>query len=212
MTPTDLVGRYPRLFHLADAGAWPAVLDHGLLPAQELVRRAGLPHEQAEAMLAGHRLKQVPLQVPGLGPAVLRDQKPLHRGKLASALTDGMSVEDWLRLLNLMVFFFPDDQGLLKLHAVYREQPALVLTLSTHSVLHQYGSLVRISNINSGAVLYKPAPRGRQTFLPVSRADGRRLVKEITVLGPVTDLPRHLLTAELWTPDGLRTALSWRSS
>ena len=34
---SELIERYPRLFHLAEAGSAPAISEHGLLPAKEIV-------------------------------------------------------------------------------------------------------------------------------------------------------------------------------
>ena len=34
----ELIERYPRLFHLAEAGSAPAISEHGLLPAKRLCR------------------------------------------------------------------------------------------------------------------------------------------------------------------------------
>ena len=34
---SELIERYPRRFHLAEAGSAPAISEHGLLPAEEIV-------------------------------------------------------------------------------------------------------------------------------------------------------------------------------
>jgi hypothetical protein len=38
----ELIERYPRLFHLAEAGSAPAISEHGPLPAQEIVSTSAL--------------------------------------------------------------------------------------------------------------------------------------------------------------------------
>lgn len=51
MDVDELVERYPRLFHLTEAGSWPAIAAHGLLPAGEIVSTSALsPGEQAEIL------------------------------------------------------------------------------------------------------------------------------------------------------------------
>ncbi|WP_425284235.1 DUF7002 family protein [Geodermatophilus africanus] len=85
---------------------WPCIERHGLLSAAEIVRRWQVPPDRAEALLTRKRPEPVLLDHPELGVAVRRDQHPLREHLLAPALTDGMNVEDWLRLLNGFVFFF----------------------------------------------------------------------------------------------------------
>jgi hypothetical protein len=38
----ELIERYPRLFHLAEAGSAPAISQHGLLPPKEIVSTSAL--------------------------------------------------------------------------------------------------------------------------------------------------------------------------
>jgi hypothetical protein len=37
----DLVVTYPRLYHWATAGSWPAIAEHGLLSTADIVRAVG---------------------------------------------------------------------------------------------------------------------------------------------------------------------------
>jgi hypothetical protein len=62
------IGRYPRLFHLAGAGSWPAIAAHGLLPAAAIVSTSAL------------------------GQVVIRDQTPL-RPHILEKVLHGMTAE-----------------------------------------------------------------------------------------------------------------------
>lgn len=198
----EFVARHPRLWHLAHADAWPAIQERGLLSATRLVALAGLPADRADRLLAHRRAESVQLNLPDGHTAVLRDQKPLHEGKLATVLTDGVTVNDWLRLLNSLVFFFPKEEALRAVYAAYAADPVVVLSVDSASLLDDYGSLVRLAHINTGSTLYAPAKRGPSTFLPVERFDRRKTVKEVGVREAVPNITDHLLRVEKWLPNG----------
>ena len=139
---------------------------------------------------------------------MLRDQDPLNEAKLASALTGGLTVPEWLLLLNDLAFFFPTTEGLDKMVKKYGHEPVVVLTVSTTSLVHEYEWSIRLAAINTGSVLYRPAPRGRDTFLSIHRFDhAKRTVKEVAVQNGVPNLLDHLLKAERWLPDRTKVRL-----
>jgi hypothetical protein len=201
MDEATFLARYPRVWHLAHGDAWPGLRRHGLLSAQRLVELFERG-DDADPLLGQRRPDPVVLEHPVHGSAILRDQHPLNAAKLQRALQDGMEVEEWLRLLNRLVFFFPSRQALDVLASAYADQPQLVLTLNTRSLVAEYGVWVKLASINTGSVLYNPAKRGRDTFLSIARHDPKRPVKEIAVHDGVPDLVRHLITVERRLPDG----------
>jgi hypothetical protein len=84
----------------------------------------------------------------------------------------------------------------------------IALTIRTRSLVREHEPWIRLTSINTGSVLYKPAPRGRDTFLSIRRFDhSKKTVKEVAVEGGVPDLMAHLLNAERWLPDGSVVAL-----
>jgi hypothetical protein len=213
----DFVARYPRLYHLAHGDAWPNLQRHGLLSAAGLVRLFEVP--DAGSLLAQRRPEAEALTHPVHGTATLRDQKPLNEAKLASALTEGVTVSEWLDLLSRLAFFFPgregrDPDGLQKMLAVYGHEPVVVLTVDTSSLVRDYEASILLSHINTGATYYAPAPRGRDTFLSIRRYDHakRRTVKEVAVPDGVPNLLDHLHTAERRLPDGTKDRLDGRDS
>lgn len=207
MDTAEFVRRHPRLWHLAHGDAWRGIQDHGLLSAVALVRAWEVPADRAEALLSRRRLTSESLEHPSFGTAVLRDQKPLHEGKLASVLADGLTVPEWLRLLNTFVFLFPDAAALQTLRTAYADEPAVALEIDTAKLIAEYGSLVRLSAINTGAVLYKPAPRGRGTFMGVAQFDRTKKVREVAIADGLPDVLRYLVSATRFQPDGSSSAL-----
>jgi hypothetical protein len=199
--PADFVAKYPTLLHLADVRSWPSIERHGLLSAAEIVRRWQVPPDRAEALLTRKRPEPILLEHPQLGVAVLRDQHPLREHLLAPALTDGMNVGDWLRLLNGLVFFFTSPDRLQALRSAYRTTPAVLLTVRTRSLVQEHGARVRLAGMNTGNTSRKVKERGASTFLPIGRYDLRARVQEVAVMDEVSDLRDHLLSAELLPAD-----------
>ena len=203
MDTEDFIAKYPTLLHLAHAESWPSIQQHGLLSTEQLLRRWHVDADRAEAHLSQKRPEPVHLSHPEHGLAVLRDQHPLTETQLAPALTDGMTVADWLRLLNSHVFFFPNETGLRTLYSAYRPEPAVVIKVRTRSLVRVHEARVRLAGINTGNTSRRPAPRGADTFLPIRRYDHRkRAVQEVAVLDEVSDLHGHLISAQTWNPDG----------
>jgi hypothetical protein len=106
-------------------------------------------------------------------------------------------------------------RGLLRARA-YRDHPQTVLTIRTATLVAAHSNRTLLSPINSGSTIYKPQPRGRDTFLPIadypfdawkkkrSRSKG---VAELAVTNGVPDIMDHVLavhrvlngvTQELW--------------
>ena len=55
MKVDTLVEKYPRLYHMAHEGAWPAIVEHGLLSVEALLDLYGIEGEEREAHFARHR-------------------------------------------------------------------------------------------------------------------------------------------------------------
>lgn len=205
MDKGEFIGRYPRLWHLAHGDAWPGIRRHGLLTTAQVLDLFGV---DPPGISSRRRTTPVPLTHPEHGNAVIRDQKPLNLTKLASALTDGMTVEQWLTMLDGLVFFFPTEKAMGSMLNVYGVDPVVVLTVDTRSLVKDYEPWIRLAAINTGSVLYKPAPRGAETFERISRFDHRtRAVKEVAVKNGLPDLETYLVRAERRYPDGSREAL-----
>ena len=214
ISPAEFAATYPRLYHMADAGAWPGIAQHGLLSTEAIFDKCGVPVEERRRLQAGPRPDSVTFHADGYG-FVVRDQKPLNAKKLAGCLID-MTVPEWLAMLDGRVFFWPSEKRVRTLlnARAYRGRNHLVIAVDTAALLDRHGDIVELSPINSGNTAYDAKPRGRRTFLPLTeypfaerrRIRGRReAVAEVTVRYAVPEIEplvtgRWLADAESWQP------------
>jgi hypothetical protein len=203
----QLVAAYPRLYHVAEAGSWPAIRELGLLTTAQLVAASDPAPEIRAAILDRPRTRSFTLTHPQLGPVVIRDQRPLRPDILARKLT-GLTVAQWLALLNDRVFFWLDQRRLDTLlnARVNRGRPHDVLTVDTASLVATWAGKIALSPLNSGATLFpNAAPRGPDTFRTIAdypydtlrRQRGpANAIAELAVIGGVPDLAQHVLQVE----------------
>jgi hypothetical protein len=193
---------------MADEKSWPSIERLGLLPAATLLQRWNDPAHLHDGALTEVRQKSLLLDHSTYGTAVVRDQKPLNSAALAESLLD-LTVAEWLDELNSRSFFFLQRERLETLLNArsYRKQVNLVITIDTASLLQAHEAKIDLCRINSGfAQPHSKAPRGRDTFQPISAYDHpvRALprtapkwdVSELTVRGGVADLKSHTLKVD----------------
>lgn len=191
----------PVLFHMAERGAWPTIRRHGLLSTEAALDLFGADDAVRAAALR-RRPAGIALERADLGRIVLRDQKPLSDKALARCLRDGLTPAEWHARLNARVFFWLSRARVLTLLAgrAYRDHAHAVLELDAAALVAAYRDRIELSPINSGATGRFPAPRGRDTFLPLAdypyaayarRRRGERVV-ELTVPGSVPDAARFV--------------------
>jgi len=222
MDVEELIERYPRLYHLSEAGAWPSIAAHGLLPAAEIVSTSTLGAAEQAKVLGRPRPSMLLIDHPLLGAVTIRDQTPL-RAHILQGVLRGMSTQQWLNTLNDRVFFWLHPQRLEQLLNARRNRgrPHDVLTADTASLLSQHHERTRLSAINSGATLYPGAPeRGPFTFRTIEdypfterlrHRTPQTAVVELAVLGGVPDIAAHVISvqrrlgtvvlADLWPAD-----------
>ena len=204
MTPAELADRFPRLYHVTEPGAAASVRRLGLLTARDACALFEVGAHETRRLTERRRPDPVPITHPDHGRLVINDNRPLSEVALAKCLDDGLTPADWLRILNGMVFFWPDADGVRSLlnARINRDRARDVLVFDTASLAAAHRDAVHLSPINSGSTIRKPARRGLATF---SRAidhdyrDWRRLrggsdrVREIAVRGSVRDAGDHLV-------------------
>ncbi|MBP1807202.1 DUF7002 family protein [Rubellimicrobium aerolatum] len=200
----ELLAGHPVLYHMAEAGSWPSIRARGLLSTSALLDLYGVEGAAREAVEAQRRAASVVLEAPGLGRAVIRDNRPLNEARLARALPEDLPVAEWLRLLNGRVFFWLTRERLGRLLGarLYRDASHDVLEVEAASLVAAHRDRIELSPINSGVTDPFAAPRGRETFRPIAdypyadwrRARGRRgeAVVELAVQGGVPDIVRHV--------------------
>ncbi len=222
MTEQELVATYPRLWHMAHDGAWPAIRAQGLMSAAALLEAYGIDSSKREILLRSRRPESVPLACDGLPGAVLRDQKPMSNGALKGCLQDGLTPIEWYELLNSRSFFWLSRDRIWRLlrARAYRSQPQTVLTVDTRALVAAHRERIWLSPINSGSTLFKPQPRGVATFMRVAdfpfseRAISRppeNNVVELVVEHSVPDMADHVLAVHRVRDDQIVGEI-WRSN
>lgn len=170
ITIDELVELHPQLFHMAEEGTWPSICDLGLLSTSSLLDQFEINGEQRTRIEATNRREQIIITHPKYGAAVIRDQIPMTESALEKCLV-GLAPHEWYRLLNKRVFFWTRSDRLARLFnaRAYRGKTHCIITIDTTRMLEQYADRVRLSPINSGSTIFKPQPRGLDTFLPMSQ-------------------------------------------
>lgn len=179
----------------------------GLLTTDQIVERF-VDDPQAAARLRTERRRDFVVVHDGPdGRVTINDNLPLHFGNLAPHLDDGLTPQEWLRMLNGRTFFWPRfERGAGFLRAGRRGgRRKLLLTFDTRSLAFAHADRLDLAPINTGSAVRKPARRGQRTFTPaasVGWSEWRRLrgrldnVAEISVRGGVPDALDHLVARE----------------
>jgi len=199
----ELLVDCPTLFHMAESGSWASIREHGLLSTSALLDALEITGEDRYRLEGQHRPESVAVNHPKFGRAVIRDQKPMDDAGLRRCLQDGLTVEEWYRLLNGRVFFWLTEARLLRLLGAkaYRELEHDVLEIDSRSLVREYRGSITLCPINSGCTKPMAAPRGKDTFrrideYPYGHWKGRRprgeRVVELAVIGAVPNVSRHV--------------------
>jgi len=169
-TLAHIASRWPRLFHLTDAGGWEAIREHGLLSTTALLDRFGITGPDRDAIESMRRPQSVQISHAAYGRAWIHDNKPVNAGALRRTLV-GMSEEDWYRELSRRVFFWLTENRLDR-HPnaqLNRDRRYDILVLDTAGLLGVYGDRIELAHLNTGAVYHSPSSLAAQAPSAVSR-------------------------------------------
>lgn len=206
MKESDLIKHFPRLWHMAEDGSFESIRKHGLLSTSSLLDLYDITGQERVALESERRPESVTVAKAGFPNAIVRDQKPMTESALKKCLAKDVTPTQWFEILNGRAFFWLSRdrlRGLLGARA-YRGRPQTVLTVDTASLLKAHKERIELSPLNSGATIYKPQPRGRDTFLPIAdypfeewrkkRRSGEPVV-ELVIRDGVPDIANHLVAA-----------------
>ena len=190
MQPRDLVNNYPRLFHIAWAGSWPSIKEHGLLSTKALIELYELDADESMKLVCEHRPHWVEIYRKGLPRAVIRDQKPMSDEGLRQALGGRVEPGKWYKLLNSMVFFWPTKKRLMTMLSAkaYRGMRHDVIIVDTQKLLERKEREIRISPMNSGATKPFSYPRGMGIFRELRDYPFEERMKKYSVEGAVAEV------------------------
>ena len=167
MTVEELCSHYPRLYHMAEASAWPSIQEHGLMSTSALLDLYEVTEPARSLIESSQRPDFVSVNHPRHGIAWIRDQRPLSDAGLLRALSD-MTPQAWYRLLNGKVFFWVNEVRLTKLLGTYQHRDNVVLVLDTAKVMERCADDTFLCPINSGFTRRFPQPRGSGTFRSIA--------------------------------------------
>jgi hypothetical protein len=196
--------QHPLLFHMAQRGSWASIAKRGLLSTTALLDLFEYEGAKRQAIEAVHRPESVRIKHADLGTAVIRDQKPMSDAGLVRALRDGLTPEEWYRILNSRVFFWLTKDRLNRLLTAkaYINDVHDVLVVDARPLVASYRRAITLSPINSGATKPMPHPRGRDTFLPIddypyrawtAKRRNRDPIVELAVAGGVPDIAEYVV-------------------
>jgi len=200
----QLVAKYPRLYHMAEANSWACIRKFGLLSTSKLLDLCETPAPERERIEEHKRPNSVPLESKACGVIVIRDQKPLSESKLRACLR-GCNTRTWLRTLNGRVFFWLTLDRLKTFMSAraYRNKIHTVLTVETEALVRTHIQRVTLSPMNSGSTSPFAHPRGLDTFksledypfaIRLQRGDNSCVI-ELAVDGGVPDIVKYILRA-----------------
>ena len=207
---SDLADRfsalYPRLYHMAEAGSWLSVREHGLLSTTALLDLFEVKGPERSKIESQWRPEGVPISHPTHGTAVIRDQWPMPPKHLAAGL-DGISPQQWYEFLNRRTFLWLSKQRLMRMlnAAPYRDAAHDVLTLDTRSFVGEYTERITVCQINSGFAMPMFGRVTRRSF------DSFQTIEQRAATGCLSGLAE--LTVDYAAPDAWRfvtSVESWR--
>lgn len=177
MEASNFARQFPKLYHLTFASNLESIREHGLMSAAALADRYGFTPEEREACIARRRLCNQELH--GI---TLRDQHAAQESKMKTCLV-GVSIPDWLALLNSRVFFFVELKKAQRMADTYAAYPNLLLEVDTKALLERHAKASFVCRFNSGSFLFKPTPRGRASYIPMADFELRKksIPAELTV-------------------------------
>jgi len=164
-----LVGKYPKIYHMADKRNWDNICEHGLLSTTALLDLFEYTGDERFEIESQLRLSEFKISHPDYGEAIIRDQDPMKdrpsKGQFLERCLDGITPQQWFEFLNRRTFFWADRVGLNRLLGAveYRQRSHYVITVDAQRLIDRHADRVTLSPINSGS-LYGMKRRSTDTF------------------------------------------------
>ncbi|MGY3306898.1 hypothetical protein ACVK1X_006229 [Pseudomonas sp. PvR086] len=196
-----LIELYPRVYHMAESGAWDSIRTRGLMSATAVLDHLAVGGVDRAQYESEHRGEKMDVRAGDPSHIVLRDQKPMPEGRLIRALTDGTTPRQWYELINSKVFFWAEEK---RLHGLlgardYRRLEHDVLTLDSATFIPAYAEAIWLCHMNSGNTWPMPHRRGTDIFrripdYPVKRSGKPdKTIVELVVDYAVPDIAKFVL-------------------
>lgn len=165
-----LIELYPRVYHMAERGAWESIRAHGLMSTTAVLDHLQIEGADRARFESQHRDQKMDVKAGHPSNIVLRDQKPMPEGRLLKALTDGTTPRQWYELINDKVFFWVEQERLHRLLGArdYRNLEHDVLTLDSTTFIPAYAEKIWLCHMNSGNTWPIPHRRNTEVFRRVN--------------------------------------------
>ncbi len=169
MTTEEFCDHYPKLYHMAEEGAYDSICKHGLLSTTGLLDLYEVEEPRRSQIERSHRPQNITLTHPTHGKVVIRDQKPMSDARLLKCLT-GATPSEWYYLLNGFTFFWVSEERLSRLLGgrAYRRLSHCVLEVESSKVLGEHAAETYLTPMNTGNCLPVPHPRSPAKFVPLA--------------------------------------------
>lgn len=200
MQVDKLVARYPRLYHMAERHTWPSIRDRGLFSTAAVLDMFEVYGAQRFELESSHRPDKMSVGN-GAQQIVLRDQKPMEPSRLATALMNGVTTQQWYETINTKVFFWVQEvrlHGLLNARP-YRNLEHDVLVIDSASFVAAHEKEIWLCHMNSGNTFPVPHKRDLSAFQRIAeyptRSNGEpaKEVVELVVDYRVLDIAEHVV-------------------
>ncbi len=201
MNVEKLIELYPRVYHMAERGAWDNIRAHGLMSTTAVLDHLKVQGVDRARFESEHRDQKMDVRAGHPSNIVLRDQKPMPEGRLLQALTDGTTPQQWYELINEKVFFWVEEERLHRLLGArdYRNLEHDVLTLNSAELIQAYADKIWLCHMNSGNTWPIPHRRGTEVFRRIAdypvKTSGRpaKAVVELVVDYAVPNIADYVL-------------------
>lgn len=201
MNVEKLIELYPRVYHMAERGAWDNIRAHGLMSTTAVLDHLKVQGVDRARFESEHRDQKMDVRAGHPSNIVLRDQKPMPEGRLLQALTDGTTPQQWYELINEKVFFWVEEERLHRLLGArdYRNLEHDVLTLNSAELVQAYADKIWLCHMNSGNTWPIPHRRGTEVFRRIAdypvKTSGRpaKAVVELVVDYAVPNIADYVL-------------------
>lgn len=201
MDLNKLIELYPRVYHMAERGAWDSIRTLGLMSTTAVLDHLAVGDGARAQYESEHRGHKMDVKAGDPSNIVLRDQKPMPEDRLIKALTNGTTPRQWYELINRKVFFWAEEA---RLHVLlgardYRKLEHDVLTLDSSSFIPAYAEAIWLCHMNSGNTWPMPHRRSTDVFCriadyPVTRT-GKPVkpVVELVIDYAVPDIAKYVV-------------------
>jgi hypothetical protein len=186
------------LFHASAYGAWPGIAELGLRTPAQLLGSKGDPR------LSAVRNNNIEVVHESGHHITIRDQRPMVRAGIEAHL-DGISMEDWLGVLNERTFFCARQKELTTLVARYQATEGQdVVVVDVAKLFAVAKGRIEVATVNIGEpVSWTRCPcRSRASFFALDDYTGDVAeVQEVTVVGGLEQIADLVVRVVRYHPD-----------